>query len=365
MVSKPYTSMKTILFAGTKKGLFLFSSQDRKRWQMDGPFQNGREINHAIYDGRSGRIYATANDSWFGCELVWSPDCGKSWNTAKQNPAFPETSGLKLERIWHIEPGRASEPSVLFAGVAPAALFRTDDGGQTWNEVQSLTQHPSRPKWHPGAGGLCLHSIAIDPENSQRMFVGISAVGVFRTDDGGKSWTVANKGTRAEFMPEKYPEFGQCVHKLLIADGKRSLLFQQNHCGVYRSDDAGVSWTEITAGLPSDFGFPLAIHPRQPETIFVLPLKGAEFRCPPDGKLRVFRSRNGGQKWEALNNGLPAENAFVGVYREGMAVDTLSPAGVYFGTNTGKIYNTDDEGDSWRLLADNLPPVFSLSAAVV
>jgi photosystem II stability/assembly factor-like uncharacterized protein len=356
--------MKTTVLAGTKKGLFLFSSADRQRWNLHGPFQNGREINHAIYDGRSGRIYATSNDSWFGCEVVWSADLGKSWNTAKQNPAFPEKTGLKLERIWHLEPGRASEPQVLYAGVAPAALFRSEDGGQSWNEVTSLTQHPSRPKWHPGAGGLCLHSIAVDPTDAKRMFIGISAVGVFRTDDSGATWTVANRGTRAEFLPEKYPEYGQCVHKLKLADGNRSLLFQQNHCGVYRSADAGESWQEITAGLPSDFGFPLAIHPREPETIFVIPLKGAEFRCPPDGKLRVYRSRDGGRRWETLTRGLPQENAFIGIYRESMAVDSLAPVGVYFGTNTGKLFHSDDEGDSWRVLADNLPPIYSVFATV-
>ena len=355
--------MKTLLLAGTKKGLFVFTSTDRHDWQLHGPFQTGREINHAVYDSRSGRIYATSNDAWFGCEIVWSSDLGESW--AIQNSGFAESAGMKLERIWHIEPGRPSEPQVLYAGVAPAALFRSGDGGQTWNEVSSLTAHPSRPKWHPGAGGLCLHSIIIDPSDSARMFVGISAVGVFRTEDGGKSWEVANKGTRAEFLPEKYPEYGQCVHKLLMADSKSSLLFQQNHCGVYRSADAGRNWQEITAGLPSDFGFPLAIHPREPETIFVLPLKGAEFRCPPEGRLRVYRSRNGGKSWEALSEGLPQQDAFVGVYREGMAMDSQKPAGIYFGTNTGKLFGSADEGDSWNLLADNLPPVYSVSTAVV
>ena len=354
---------KTLLLAGTKKGLFLFSSANRRRWERSGPFQAGREINHAIYDARDGRVWAAANDSWFGCELACSADLGQTWNNTPLK--FPEASGTKLDRIWHIEPGRAGEPRVLYAGVAPAALFRTGDGGQSWNEVVTLTRHPTRERWHPSAGGLCLHSIVVDNSRAQRMFVGISAVGVFRTEDGGATWQAANQGTRAEFLPEKYPEFGQCVHKLLMSDGESPVLFQQNHCGVYRSADAGKSWREISAGLPSDFGFPLAVHPRQPGTIYVLPLKGAEFRCPPEGRLRVFRSRDAGETWQALAAGLPQENVYAGIYREGMAMDTQDPAGIYFGTNTGKIYSSADEGDSWRLLADNLPPVYSVATGII
>jgi photosystem II stability/assembly factor-like uncharacterized protein len=296
---------------------------------------------------------------------VSSPDLGKSWGAAKQNPKFPDNSGQKLERIWHIEPGRANEPGVLFAGVAPAALFRSDDKGDTWSEITSLTTHPTRPHWHPGAGGLCLHSIVIDHAQPGRMFVGISAVGVFRSTDDGATWQTANKGTRADFLPDKRPEYGQCVHKLLMARGQPPLLFQQNHCGVYRSADLGGNWDEITAGLPSDFGFPLALHPRDPKTIYVLPLKGAEFRCPPENKLRVFRSRDAGKTWEALSNGLPQENVFAGIYREGMAADAQDPAGIYFGTNTGKVFSSLDEGDTWTLLADNLPPVYSIAASMM
>jgi photosystem II stability/assembly factor-like uncharacterized protein len=357
--------MKILLLVGTKKGLFLFDSADRKSWKMSGPFQTGREINHAVHDKRNGCIFAAANDAWFGCEVVSSPDLGKSWSAAKQNPKFPDDSGQKLERIWHIEPGRANEPGVLFAGVAPAALFRSDDQGQSWSEITSLTKHPTRPHWHPGAGGLCLHSIVIDHAQPGQMFVGISAVGVFRTSDNGATWQTANKGTRAEFLPDKLPEFGQCVHKLLLAQGKPPLLFQQNHCGVYRSSDLGASWEEISAGLPSDFGFPLALHPRDPKTIYVLPLKGAEFRCPPENKLRVFRSRDAGKSWEALSKGLPQENVFAGIYREGMAADAQDPAGIYFGTNTGKVFASRDEGDSWTLLADNLPPVYSIATSTI
>ncbi|MBA4149245.1 MAG: exo-alpha-sialidase [Verrucomicrobia bacterium] len=355
---------KTLLLAGTKKGLFVFSSDNRMEWTMSGPFLSGKEVNHAIYDTRSGKIFATANDSWFGSEIVWSADLGKTWNSAKQNPALAPDTEAKLDRIWHIEPGRASEPNVLYAGIAPAALFRSDDAGETWSEVRALSMHPTRPEWQPGAGGLCLHSIVLDPSNPDRMFVGISAVGVFRTEDDGKTWIPKNRGTRAEFMPNKYPEYGQCVHKLLMSPGS-SLLFQQNHCGVYGSADGGDTWDEITKGLPSDFGFPLAIHPREPKTIYVIPLQGAEFRCPPEGKLRVFRSRDGGASWTALEKGLPQKDAFVGIYREGMTTDHGTPAGIYFGTNTGKIFGSADDGDNWSVVADNLPPIYSVSAATV
>ena len=353
-----------LLLAGTKKGLFIFSSNDREHWQLHGPFLAGKEVHHAVRDPRTGRIFATSNDAWFGSEIAYSDDLGETWTMAKRGPSFTEESGLKLERIWHIEPAPASAPNVIYAGVAPAALFQSTDGGETWSEITGLTSHPSRKFWHPGAGGLCLHSIQIDQANPNRIFVGISAVGVFLSEDGGLTWQTRNRGTRAEFMPDKYPEFGQCVHKLLKAPGQADLLFQQNHCGVYRSTNSGESWEEITTGLPSDFGFPLVIHPREPDTIYVLPLKGAEFRCPPEGKLRVFRSRDGGQNWQPLTNGLPQEEAFPGILREGMTNDNATPVGVYFGTNTGKIYVSTDEGDSWRVLAENLPPVFSVETGV-
>ncbi len=357
-------SAKVLLLVGTKKGLFLFTSPDRRQWSGTGPFHPGREINHAIFDARSGRIFATANDSWFGCEIVSSPDLGQQWESAVLSPKFPENSGVKLERLWHIEPGRAKERGVLFAGVAPAALFRTEDNGQTWREMTNLTSHPTRAKWNPGAGGLCLHSIVVDRTHPTRLFVGISAVGVFRSEDGGANWQTANHGTRAEFLPEKQPEYGQCVHKLLMSAGANPVLYQQNHCGVYRSASGGRNWHEISAGLSSDFGFALALHPRQMETLYVLPLQGPEFRCPLEGKLRVFCSRDSGSTWAAQGNGLP-EDFYGGVYREGMAADALDPAGIYFGTNTGKVFHSDNEGETWQLLADNLPPVFSVATGEI
>lgn len=357
------TGKKVLLSVGTSKGLFLYTSRDRQRWELNGPFRwEAMEVNHAVFDARNGILFATANSPWFGSRIIWSRDFGANWDSAVESPKFSPESGLKLERIWHIAPGPRSSPEVMYAGVAPAALFRSEDCGQSWQEMTGLTSHPSRPQWQPGAGGLCLHSIVQDSTNDQRLWVGISAVGVFRTDDGGASWRPLNKGVRAEFMPQRYPEYGQCVHKLLPSPDNPSLLFQQNHCGVYRSQDAGESWEEVTGDLPSDFGFSLGVHPKETGTIYVVPLQ-PDGRCPPDGRLRVYRGRNGGMDWEPLGQGLPQENAFMGTYREAMTTDGLEPAGVYFGTNTGKLFYSADAGERWQLLADNLPPIYSVSAA--
>lgn len=361
---------KVVLSVGTAKGLFLFTSDPaRRRWRVRGPMLPGLEINHATIDPRTTTLYATANSPWYGSRLTYSTNLGRSWQEAS-GPSFPKDSGLKLDRIWHIEPGPAAEPKVLFCGVAPAALFRSDDGGKSWEEVDGLTSHPSRPRWEPGAGGLCLHSILIDETNPSRMWVGISAVGVFRTEDGGKSWTALNQGVRAEFRPDKYPEFGQCVHDVVFAGGGDGAsapqrLYQQNHCGVYRSDDGAGSWKEITEGLPSDFGFPIAAHPRNPDVAYVVPLQGAELRSPPEGKLRVWRTRNAGGSWEPLSNGLPQTRAFMGLYREAFTADAYDPAGLYLGTNTGNLYASTDEGETWRKLTTDLPPVYSLSVTSI
>lgn len=354
--------MRTLLSVGTAKGLFLFTSKDRRRWQIKGPYLPGMEINHAICDLRDGTVFATANSPFFGSRVARTKNFGRKW---EESPtfSFDPALDLKLDRVWHVEPGRPSEANRVYAGVAPAALFVSDDGGQSWEEMKGLTSHPSRPQWQPGAGGLCLHTILPDPSDVERMWIAISAVGCFRTEDGGASWTPLNKGVRAEFQPEKYPEFGQCVHDAVMARGGR--LYQQNHCGVYRSDDGAESWEEITGELPSDFGFPIGVHPRDPDTAYVIPLGGADLRCPPEGKLRVFRTTDAGRSWEPLTKGLPQKNAFMGIYREGIAVDSQDPAGIYFGTNTGHIYASTDEGESFRRLTTDLPPVSSVSVAVL
>ncbi len=353
-----------LLCVGTAKGLFLLTSDDsRREWNIDGPHLPGLEINHAVLDPRTRKLFATANSPWFGSRISYTTDLGKTWTDSETSPAFSPDGDLKLDRVWHIEPGREEQPDVLYAGVAPAALFRSQDGGATWQEMKGLTSHPSRERWQPGAGGLCLHTILLDPADANRMWVGISAVGVFRSTDGGETWETMNKGVRAEFQPEKYPEFGQCVHDAVLASDGR--LYQQNHCGVYRSDDQGGSWDEITEGLPSDFGFPIGVHPRDPDVAYVIPLQGAELRCPPEGKLRVFKTSDGGKSWESFGNGLPQQDAFMGIYREGLTVDEEDPAGIYFGTNTGHLYSSLDEGNQWHRITADLPPVYSVTAAAL
>jgi len=353
-----------LLMVGTSKGLFLYhSDRDRQTWRVEGPFLDGLEVNHATFDRRTGAVYATANSPWFGSRLAYSRDMGKTWQESRGLGFSPE-SGLKLDRLWHIEPGRPSEPGVVYCGVAPAALFRSDDGGETWEEVTGLTSHPSRPDWQPGAGGLCLHTIVLDPVQSGRMWVAISSAGAFRTDDGGLTWQAVNKNLRRAEM-EAYPEWGQCVHDVVLAAGGNSRLYLRNHSCVYRSDDGADTWQDITAGLPSDFGFPIAAHPRDPDTAYVIPLQNADFRCPPEGKLRVFRAQDAGRTWQPLSRGLPQRGAYMGIYREGLCTDELEPAGVYFGTNTGHLYVSADEGDRWRRLTATLPPIYSVSAAVL
>ncbi len=358
------------VLAGTKKGIFLLKSdRQRSSWELRGPYLNGNDVNHAAFDPRSRTLYATGNDPWFGVHLKLSKDLGETWEDTRTSPRFADESGRTVERLWRIEPGRASEPGVLYCGVDPACLFRSEDGGQTWTELEGLSTHPTRGQWQPGAGGLIAHSVVLDPADGGRMWVGISAAGVFGTADGGATWQAQNsslKNVLTKYDPnaELYPEVGQCVHHLVHAAADERL-YAQTHYGTYRSDDGARTWTEITAGLPSDFGFVIGAHPRNPDVAYVLPLQSAEFRVPPEGKLRVYRTADAGKTWQPLTKGLPQEDAYMGTYREGLVLDNADPAGVYFGTNTGHLYASADEGESWRLITANLPPISSLCAFVL
>ena len=371
---------RVVVCAGTKRGLFLLESDKaRSSWKVSGPHLKGWQIYHAIVDTRgTPKLHAAAISNTFAATTASGELAGLKFDAAKKPPVPPKLTPGQAKfikkwnlpsdpRIWHIEPGRPSEKGVLYAGTAPAALFRTDDDGKTWTEVKGLSKHPTRNKWTPGAGGLCLHSIQLDPRDPKRMFVGISSAGVFRTEDAGKSWKAVNKGiTGYEGGVLKENAIGTCVHKMLLHPAGR--LYQQNHIGVYRSDNKGDTWDRIDKGLPYEFGFGLALNPADAETCYVTPLEpeGGMYRAT-SGKLRVYRLRgsNGSPSWEELGNGLPSEAAYVSVLREGMSQDSLDPVGVYVGTGTGQVYASPDGGASWRAIAMHLPPVLSVSAAVV
>jgi photosystem II stability/assembly factor-like uncharacterized protein len=295
-----------------------------------------------------------------------SDDMGRTWTNPEQaNVRFPDDSGVSLERIWQIHPGRDDEPERLYCGVEPAALFESRDAGATWSLNRGLFDHPHRTRWQPGGGGLCLHTIVVDPSNRQNLLVAISTGGVYRSEDGGHSWTPGNRGLRAEFLPDKYPEYGQCVHKVVHHPSRPGRLFLQNHWGLYRSDDGGRSWQDIARGVPSDFGFAMAMHPHDPETVYIVPIESDEFRCTPEGRLRVYRTRDAGASWEPLTRGLPQRDAFETVLRDAMAVDTMNPAGVYFGTRSGRLWGSKDGGASWSLIREGLPPIVCVRAVVI
>jgi hypothetical protein len=358
-----------LLLVGTTKGAFVFwSDPTRKRWRMEGPHFRGESVYALAFDGRGGRrrtLAATRSFHW-GSVVRASDDFGKTWTAPdRQNVRFPEASGLALTQIWQICPGAADDPDVLYCGVEPAALFESRDAGETWSVVDGLLAHPHRPQWQPGGGGLCLHTIVVDPSDPRRMVVAISTGGVYRTQDGGRSWCPRNVGVRAQFLPDKYPEFGQCVHKVVHHPERPGRLFLQNHWGLYRSDDWGDSWQDVANGVPSDFGFPIAIHPHDPDTAYILPLESDEFRCVPEAKLRVYRTRDAGASWEPLASGLPQRGAYETVLRDALTTDSLDPAGVYFGTRSGKLYASADEGDGWREIADGLPSIVCVKAAVM
>lgn len=357
-----------VLLVGTTKGAFILrSNAQRNRWDVGGPYFHGNAVYALAYDARGGqrRIWAATSSFW-GTMLRSSDDFGKSWTNPPQAPIrFPNDTGVSLKNIWDITLGRPDEPNVLYCGVEPAALFESRDGGESWSLVRGLFDHPHRPRWLPSNGGLALHSILLDPANKQRMYIGISSGGVYRTEDGGASWTPQNRGIRAMFLPDKYPEFGQCVHKIAMHPQRPERLFLQNHWGLYRSDNHGDNWTDIANGVPSDFGFPVVMHPRNPECVYVVPVESEEFRCSCDGRLRVYRTRNAGESWEALSRGLPQKSAYETVLRDSMTVDCFDPAGIYLGTRSGQLFGSRDEGKTWHKILDGLPSIACVRTALI
>ncbi|HEU4561335.1 MAG TPA: hypothetical protein VFS20_26010 [Longimicrobium sp.] len=358
-----------LLMVGTMKGAFLFwSDAERREWRMEGPHFRGETVYSLAFDQRGGRrrmLAGTQSFHW-GSVVRASDDLGVTWSSPeRQNVRFPEDSGLALANIWQLRPGRESQPDVVYAGVEPAALFESRDAGETFTPVEGLLAHEHRGKWMPGGGGLCLHTIVVDAANPERMGVAISTAGFYRTDDGGRTWQPRNQGVRAQFLPDKYPEFGQCVHKVVNHPSRPGRLYLQNHWGLYRSDDWGDSWHDIANGVPSDFGFAMEVHPHHPDTVYIVPLESDQFRCVPEARLRVYRTQDGGDSWHALSNGLPQEGAYETVLRDAMAADGYERAGIYFGTRLGKLYGSADDGDSWREIADALPPIVCVKAAVI
>jgi hypothetical protein len=362
---------EVVVLVGTTKGLFTLTAsaaRDAGAWALDGPWFAGEEIYAAALDCRGGRtrLLVGATSSHWGPSVYRSDDLGATWVEPEPTTlAFPSHTGAAVARVWQLQPASDAQPDVVYAGVEPAALFRSDDGGVTFTLDEALWNHEHRPQWQPGGGGLCLHTIVPDATDGPRLAVAVSAAGFYRTLDG-RSWEAANHGIRAPFLPEPTPEFGQCVHKVARHPTEPDTLFLQHHWGVYRSDDFGGTWSEIGAdALPSTFGFPVVVDPNQPRTAYVLPLTSDAFRCTPDGRLRVYRTTDGGATWDALEKGLPQSNAWLTVLRDGFAADTLDPAGLYVGTRTGEVFASPDAGESWHEVARHLPPVVCVKTAVL
>ena|SRR5688572_1013487 len=356
--------MRALLLVGTKRGLFIFESDvARSSWRARGPYLVGREIYHAIIDPRDDAMWAATDHAVWGAHIHRSDDLGENWETLESAPHFLDERSL--EAIWYFAPGHASAPQRFYAGIEPAGLFVSNDACLTWHSVDTLNEHPTNNTWQAAGGGLALHSIIVDPANADRVYCALSAGGVYRSDDGGASWAPTNRGVRADFQPQRYPVTGQCVHKVLLHPQRTDRLYQQNHCGVYRSDDRGENWIEITAGLPSDFGYALAIDAHDPDSVYVIPEESSHMRATPDGKLRVYHSTDAGASWQPLTNGLPQENAYVSILREGMTADVMQPCGVYFGTSSGHLFVSNNAGSSWQLVAGYLPRILCVHAAMI
>jgi hypothetical protein len=360
------------VLVGTRKGAFILTSNERrKRWTVSGPHFAGWEIYHLKGSPADpDRLYASQSSAWFGQVMQRSDDGGTTWATVGNTFAYEGSPGThqwydgtphpwEFKRVWHLEPS-LGDPDTVYAGVEDAALFRTSDGGQTWQELPGLRGHGSGALWMPGAGGMGLHTILLVPGQPGTIFIAISAAGAFRTDDGGSTWRPINRGLKSEYIPDPDAEVGHCVHRIAMHPSRPEVLFMQKHWDVMRSDDGGGSWREISGNLPTDFGFTIDVHAHEPDTIYVVPIKSDSEHYPLDGRLRVYRSRTGGNEWEALSEGLPQRNCYVNVLRDAMAVDTLESCGIYFGTTGGQVYVSADGGDPWSAIARDLPAVLSV-----
>ncbi|HXP21455.1 MAG TPA: sialidase family protein [Streptosporangiaceae bacterium] len=360
------------VLVGTRKGAFVLTSDGtRQEWSVAGPEFPGWEIYHVKGSPVDrARIYASQSTGWFGQLIQRSDDGGRSWQPVGKEFAYDGIPGThqwydgtphpwEFARVWHLEPS-LTDPDTVYAGVEDAALFRSTDAGETWQELSGLRGHDTGSRWQPGAGGMCLHTIIQDPVNQGRMFAAISAAGAFRSDDAGTTWRPINHGLQSEGIPDPEAEIGHCVHRIALHPSRPDVLFMQKHWDVMRSDDAGENWHEVSGNLPSDFGFPISVHANEPDTVYVLPITSDSYRFPPEGKLRVYRSRTGGNEWEALSAGLPQQNCYVNVLRDAMDVDSLDECGVYFGTTGGQVYVSADGGDSWDAIVRDLPAVLSV-----
>ena len=360
------------VLVGTRKGAFVLTSDGKRdKWDVSGPHFAGWEIYHLKGSPADpNRVYASQSSGWFGQMMQRSDDGGKTWDAVGNEFAYQGVPGTHMwydgtphpwefKRVWHLEPS-LTDPDTVYAGAEDAALFRSTDGGKCWQELPGLRGHGSGSQWQPGAGGMCLHTILLDPTDPKRIFIAISAAGAFRTDDGGQSWRPVNRGLRSESIPDQDAEVGHCVHRIAMHPSRPGVLFMQKHWDVMRSDDAGDSWHEVSGDLPTDFGFPIDVHAHEPETVYVVPITSDSYHYPPEGKLRVYRSRTGGNEWEPLTKGLPQKDCYVNVLRDAMAVDSLDPCGVYFGTTGGQVYASANAGDKWAPIVRDLPAVLSV-----